>query len=735
VGTIETDRELLARYVNGAGGWLGLQTAGVELGPVGELRLQSIPDAGVVAPVSVASAAGPAPAGCSLDEGGTGFVSEPDTGRVLIVTRCAPASDEAPDVVGRRQSDTELLPGAFVTPRGLLLGPRHRLYVADAGADVVLVIELRTGTTTGRWNAVEPWCLGGSGPWVYVLDRGGPNVTGRVRRLDADGVEDAEFAALAAGALTDPVRLAAVDDRLFVVDRRADHDAVVPFVIGSAGAAALDAGSQAAWAHPVREHADDEAVDTGQAVTRVSSVGGGDGRVYLVDGARHDVLTYSATGGFIGSTSPRRPVASLWLAGRVLWSLPVAPGVVLRHAVDGSRLRTGVFVCGPLPTATEHGRREIRVRFDRSDGSHLQLWTGVTSDAVPPSPWTLRAPSGSIWSPVPPDVEVALVDGPVGPQLFVGGQLGGNGTSSPSVHQIGISGSRGWIEQLPAIYRKDPAQSDFLDRFLRLLRSVQAETAEEAADLVRRFDAWTADDPPRRPGADRPLDALAGWLRVHLDERWKEARRRGVVAQAFDAQAVRGTPAGLRTAITCRLAVDVTIDEPAQRASIWSLESTASDGTCTWNAMPVGLGFDTMLVAGPPEGAVLGASAVVGQSSVTAGTDVGAPLFEDLAHRFHVSAKAVDVERVGGEAALRAVIDAEKPAHTVYTVCLHRAQARVEFQARVGIDAIVAGPPPAMDLDGPTPLDDGVLIGPGPRGDEPSLALVGDVRLGQIRLS
>jgi hypothetical protein len=38
------------------------------------------------------------------------------------------------------------------------------------------------------------------------------------------------------------------------------------------------------------------------------------------------------------------------------------------------------------------------------------------------------------------------------------------------------------------------------------------------------------------------------------------------------------------------------------------------------------------------------------------------------------------------------VIEAEKPAHTTYHLCLLEAAMRVGAQARLGIDAIVAGP-------------------------------------------
>ena len=48
---------------------------------------------------------------------------------------------------------------------------------------------------------------------------------------------------------------------------------------------------------------------------------------------------------------------------------------------------------------------------------------------------------------------------------------------------------------------------------------------------------------------------------------------------------------------------------------------------------------------------------------------------------------------------LRRIVDREKPAHTDYRVQVVAPEMRVGFQARIGIDAIVGGEPPALALD------------------------------------
>lgn len=723
---IETDRDLLARYANTTGGWVGLQCAGVDVDEDGSLRLQKIPDSGTGAGRQVDAVTGEAPAGCALDACGSGYVSQPDSGQVLIVTRCA-----GTDIVKTRADDTELLPGAFATPRGLAMGPRGRLCVADG--DSVVVVDVSYGAITGRWAYFdEAWCVAVLGDAIYVLDHS-PAGAGRVRRFDADGFEDVAFGAAVAASVPEPVRLAAGGGCVYVVSRGAGSDLIV--VVRE------DGTGMTTWA-PIRDERDlgtGVVVDT--HVTRVAGVAADERRVYLVDAARGDLLSFTPDGAYIGSTRPAWPIVDVWSAGGVLWSYPAQQGQLLRHASGGSYLRSGSFVCGPINTATEHGRRELRADLTSVTGGHVQFWTAVTPHDVAPTPHSIPLPgvtSATSWLALPVDLDVSLVPDPAGPHLFIGCHLGGDGSATPAVAQISVGGARSPLDLLPAVYRKEQDQAEFLDRYLRLIHSVQAETAHERADLVRRFDAWVADDESAKASQPSELEELASWVDVELDERWAERTRRGVVASAFADQAVRGTPKGLLAAIRRRLAdVLIQIREPALRAAIWSLEQASPDADCTCHGGGLaGLGFDTMLVAGPPDGAVVGASAVVGQSDLTGGAHLGAPLYSDLAHRFHVFARpAAGSDPAEIEASLQSVVEAQRPAHTVYTLCVVRPDARVGVQCRVGVDAIVAGPPTPIDLDSKPGLGRAVLQTSAPAPPAPPPSFVGELRVGRGRLT
>jgi hypothetical protein len=91
--------------------------------------------------------------------------------------------------------------------------------------------------------------------------------------------------------------------------------------------------------------------------------------------------------------------------------------------------------------------------------------------------------------------------------------------------------------------------------------------------------------------------------------------------------------------------------------------------------------------------------AVVGESGPLAASEFGSTLFTDHAHLFSVIAPAGSCCEQHRRDALREVIDAEKPAHSDYHLCFAEPRMRVGFQARLGIDAIIAHGPPPLKLD------------------------------------
>ncbi len=235
----------------------------------------------------------------------------------------------------------------------------------------------------------------------------------------------------------------------------------------------------------------------------------------------------------------------------------------------------------------------------------------------------------------------------------------------------------------------------------------------------------------KQPAFDRAiddlqhLDAAVARVLVHLHDPFGEAARRGAEKEApffhrhahgrLNGQAVenglqglaaaddepffraigsrlvigdaqRGTAEGLRRYLKLYAGVDVRIEEPGAAAALFTLDDN------------VALGFNTALAPAHEQGAVLASTATVGESHLLDAEQIGASLFEDVANRFCVQVYAAQLAEPRTIERVTAVIEREKPAHTDYHLCVIEPRMRVGFQARIGVDSIVAGPPPDLRL-------------------------------------
>jgi len=89
------------------------------------------------------------------------------------------------------------------------------------------------------------------------------------------------------------------------------------------------------------------------------------------------------------------------------------------------------------------------------------------------------------------------------------------------------------------------------------------------------------------------------------------------------------------------------------------------------------------------------------------------PLFDGVAHRFTVSVYPGDVECAGRLDRIRAIVDREKPAHTMYELCVIAPGIRIGYQARLGVDTLLGGGPRSPARLGESPL----VLGGSPRGE------------------
>ena len=273
-----------------------------------------------------------------------------------------------------------------------------------------------------------------------------------------------------------------------------------------------------------------------------------------------------------------------------------------------------------------------------------------------------------------------------------------------------------YLAALPAIYRKRGC-ADFLRRFLSLVETFNEQNEYAISNLPALFDPCAAPAPY--------LPWLADWLAVDLEEDWSEAKVRRAIQTAFASYGLRGTPAGLRAALKEYAGVDAIIEEPLLHADLWALPAPAPTpcgtaqpgGPVTWqdtgNSI---LGFTTMLAPAEAQGAVVGTTAVLDQSQLIEDTDYGAPLFADVAFQFSVLLYRGQLNCPATLPLVESVIANEKPAHTTCQVCVIDPHMRVGYQARVGIDAIVAGTPPAMRLGDTSGLGTETVLGGQPAG-------------------
>lgn len=721
--------------------WAGFHKHGLDLGSDGALRLRRLPRVRTDPPASLRGApAAVAPAGVAwAPDGSVLYVGAAATdgtaagrtvgARILRVDRCDESTAGVPCIggVGRRR-ETSLR-----YPRGLLVHERWgQLLVADGRTGRVLRFELATSQLVGTWDAddglVEPWSLAPDG-------RGGVLVAdvGRREVLAFDAFARAvpgPWAEMAAGspAPTRPGGVATAGNGDGATIHVLDLDA--PRVISYH----VDGSVRGSFGKKL--------------LRRPIAIAATADAVFVADADLGRVVVFRPDGEHIGELDGYRgPVAGL--AARADGELLIHPGVPfapLACAPDGAWSCDGWAWGGPFsnPGALARAWHLVTAIGDVPTGAHLQLFAYATGaegpepDATTAPPWSAGSTELAAtladnrhadrrWFAVPTDATAAVVpalkrppdDGlpPSGASgaatrlscLWLGVALTSDGSATPTLDQLRVDFDvETGLGNLPAIYSEQGPSSRFLARYLAL-------AGTGFSDVERRIDALPARfDPAVAPAT--ALAPLACWLGLDVDGEWSEAELRIAIAEAFGAYGRRGTVAGLREAVRRYARADVHVQEPLANSGWWVLgedsvatdQATALDGRRDDVGLPL-LGFTTMLAAVEPQGAVLDTTAIVDRSQLLPADEFDTGLFSNLADRF--SALVYRGARYSPErlSEIRAVIDREKPAGTVYDLCVVDPALRVGYQARLGIDTVVAGDAPPSALGEPTA--GGIVLG------------------------
>lgn len=656
------------RFLNREGRWLDMHQAGLWPDADGALRLEPLPALSGPMPPETGAAPPEQPAGIAVTPEGDVFLTDPGGHRLVVIRGCDPARG------------TTCLREQLHTPSGLLYHPERRaLLLADTGNRRVLILGLPGLELTEVWDGfAAPTSLAyGPAGDVYIVD------DGAVLKFDLRGRQQpwgtVPATEVATGVFEDASAVFVLDARTGLIHIR-----------GTGGA------SLAQW-------------DTGLArpvgiVTHGATLYAGDnaGRQLIVlrDGHRSGQAHGYA-----------RPVAAITVDRR-RDELLVHTGsaeLPVRLAVRGAFRDRGILWGGPFrnPSSRRDPMHLLRAQIEATrPGTHFRLH--VCSDAPVVDPDSADPFSDPCWRqrPIAPDASQTLVEGAPLDDMWVGILLTGDGSASPVLSQIRVDFDHTtYLRRLPVLYQRDATSRDLLARWLTLFESLFDQAHRRIEALPALFD------PDATPGT--ALDWLASWVGVTLPA--DEAARRSTIADALASHARRGTPAGLRSALRMYAGIEAVIEEPITHAECWRLPGqTPADE----DPRPSGLGFSTMLASGDPQGAVVGATTTLGETFLTP-----TPLFADVAHRFTLRLYQGGRFSADTVAAARAVVEREMPAHTAYHVCVIEPKMRVGVQARLGLDAIIGGPPsptvlandaaPGLVLGGEPPLalGTGTVIG------------------------
>ena len=547
-------------------------------------------------------------------------------------------------------------PGHFDAPRGLAAGPDY-LLVADHGHGSLQQLAFpRLEANRASSVVAAPLSVALDAPGnQLVVDAG----TGRVVRICADGSSDAQFAARLAQQtdLRSPFAVAASATGEVLV---ADSVANAVFVFDAEGRFVRVLPGPGVWL-PGALAAHGEAI-------------------YVADAATGAILVFAAAT-LQGSVDGwRGPVTALAVgASGDLYVKPGLDTTYYRFAAGAAFVREGELVAGPFDAGEEQVWERAWIDAEVPREGRADVEVALKASADPPRPRTgcaCRRPT-RCWR--APRARAPLRLAAAAACHHCGAR--GAGGAAAALRDRGRGLSRLPSHDVPA-----PRP-----------RRVPVALAEAAARRVRprRGSDRHAAAPGRPRFRAAGLDALAGAV-VRARTAADRGRRRSARADRRRGAAVR---APRRTGVDRAVRRTAHRHPPGDRRSV---RGTARVGAGRFVATRL-RHAPAAARAGRRRRARCGArslpgsdrSAVVGASGPLAPYQIGLPLYADEAYRFCVVVDAYRVRDPRLLDELRRIVDREKPAHTDYRVQVVAPEMRVGFQARIGIDAIVGGEPPA----------------------------------------
>lgn len=398
-------------------------------------------------------------------------------------------------------------PDLLRQPSGMALDRRGWLYIADPGAQRVMVLDIRTGAAVNVLSAGEEpvdVVVAASG-LVFVADR-----TGRIFRYSPTLRALGSFEPRNGSTLpTEPEPIAVMIDamgRVLVADAR--HPRLLRF--NREGAPLAD-------------------IEFSAATMERTSASMASDVLQALYGPRRPV--FLATPGCDCPTSDG--AARLTAVHLAIRLARLSPGRAF-HTL-------GLFVSrrldGGAPGVQWH---KIVVDADLPAGTALTIET-VTSDRSEAVPSSWDAPRDATGLPIPFSDEVPdqLVQSEPGRFLWLRMALSSDGKATPSVRAIRVFYPRNSpLELLPAHWQREAGSRRFLQQFLALVERVNT-------GVETTFEAFIRDLHPDAVPSEL-VEWLGALIDLSFDPSWPLERRRALLAAAMELYRLRGTPEGIR---------------------------------------------------------------------------------------------------------------------------------------------------------------------------------------------
>jgi phage tail-like protein len=285
------------------------------------------------------------------------------------------------------------------------------------------------------------------------------------------------------------------------------------------------------------------------------------------------------------------------------------------------------------------------------------LWQGFDAGVPHPQDWQ-TGPSGS---------RDFLITQPPGRFLFVRIRMTGNGYQSPVVHRLQLDFPRlSSADRLPGIYRENPDAQDFAERFLALF-----DASVEGIDRAIERTPALLDSQGAPPEV---LPWLGSFLDVAMDPRWTAQRRRQVLKAVPSLYRRRGTVSGLRETVQLLHDLDPVIQEAA-------LERM-------WGAVGSGA-LGQVRLFNPAQSRFRVGRSPLGLTPLHSFGDPNLDPVTAQAFRFRVFLPGVLDEQ--HRLRIAALIETQKPAHTVAAVYGSGRGFVLGPGSRVGVDTALVG--------------------------------------------